>query len=482
MPPKYPPTSPASPADRLTRRDLLGRAARGGVALLLPSLIGQTNLGHAMPVPDRFATRGPARAKRIIYINLVGGASHVDLFDPKPLLSHQHGQPCPDELFRGKRFAFIQQRPSLMGSPWFFAPSGKSGIQISSLLPGLRTIADRITLIRSMTTDEFNHAPAQLLLQTGIGRSGRPSIAAWLDYALGSENPDLPHSAVIVRGNYPGAGGALWGSGFLPSVYQGVEFRNSGPPVLFLADPPGVPRSSRRRVVDTVIALNALQFQAVGDPEIDARSRQYDLAYRMQTSIPEATDLTREPEGTRTRYGVRLGESNFGNDCMIARRLVERGVRFVQLVNSGWDHHEQIANELPRKCREIDRGATALVEDLAERGLLADTLVVCATEFGRTPMSQTMGGTGAKVIPGRDHQPGAFSVWVAGGGFKPGMAYGKTDPWGASVVSDPVHVHDLNATLLACLGLDHERLTYFFLGREHRLTDVHGRVVQALLA
>ncbi len=474
-------TSPNS-VRLLRRRRFLRAAALTGGALALRPALSASGLGLAAPqAPPIFRIR--QRAKRIIYINLVGGASHIDLFDPKPFLARHHGEPCPDELFKGKRFAFIKQQPTLMGSPWFFQPSGQSGIEISSLLPELRKIVDRITLIRSMTTDEFNHAPAQLLLQTGSGRSGRPSLASWIDFALESENPDLPHAAVIVRGNYPGAGNALWGNGFLPGTYQGTELRSSGSPVLFLSDPPGVSRASRRGVVNAVLALNRLQFETAGDPEIETRSRQYDLAYRMQESIPEATDLSLESPETLALYGADLETSNFGNDCLQARRLIERGMRFVELVNSGWDHHEQIAAELPKKCREIDRAAAALVLDLAARGLLSETLIVCATEFGRTPMAQTMGGTGLQyVVAGRDHQPHAFSIWVAGGGFKEGFAYGTTDEFGASVVSNPVHIHDLNATLLHCLGVDHEHLTYFFQGRNYRLTDVGGNVVEALLA
>lgn len=461
----------------LTRRTLLASLGAGLGSVALGSLLRGTARASDAP-----STHFPARAKRVIYLHMVGGFSHVDLVDPKPMLRERHGEPCPDSLFEGKRFAFIKDRPTILGALREFRPSGSSGVEISNLLPGLQGIVDKVTLIRSMQTNEINHGPAQLLLLTGFPRFGRPSFGAWMSYGLGSENEDLPAFVALVHGNYPGAGNAVWGSGFLPSDHQGVELRAKGEPVLFLDDPDGVDRAARRRLVDTIGEMNRIEHAEYGDPEILARIRQYEMAFRMQTSVPEAMDLSTEPDDAYELYGARRGEASFARNCLLARRLVERGVRFVQLFDSGWDNHNGIAGRLPVKCGEVDRPASALVLDLERRGLLDETLVVFSTEFGRTPMAQAVNGLGQKAAPGRDHHVDAFSVWMAGGGTKPGLVYGETDEFGYDVVRDPVHVHDMNATILHLLGIDHERLTYRYQGRDFRLTDVHGEVVHDLIA
>ncbi len=462
--------------ESLTRRALLAGMGAG---------LGSIALG-GLPRRDGFAaetgTHFAPRAKRVIYMHMVGGFSHIDLVDPKPVLRELDGQVCPDSLFEGKRFAFIKDRPKIMGARHAFTRSGEAGVEISDLLPGLQGVVDKISLVRSMRTNEINHGPAQLLLLTGFPRFGRPSLGSWLGYGLGSENEDLPAFVSLVTGHYPGAGNAVWGSGFLSSEHQGVELRSRGEPVLFLERPPGVDVASRRRLVDAVGDLNRLEYAEYPDSEILARTRQYEMAFRMQASVPEAIDLASEPKHVLAAYGVEPGESSFARNCLLARRLVERGVRFVQLFDSGWDHHNGIEAKLPPKCREVDRASTALVNDLAERGLLDDTLVVFSTEFGRTPMAQAVNGLGGKAVPGRDHHVDAFSIWMAGGGVRAGYVHGATDEFGYEVVSDPVHVHDLNATILHLLGIDHERLTYRYQGRDFRLTDVHGDVVKSLLA
>ncbi len=425
----------------------------------------------------------PARAKRVIYLHMVGGTSHIDLFDPKPLLTRYDGKPCPPEFVEGKRFAFLRGDPEIRASPYEFERAGASGMELSNLLPHHHEIADQITLVRSAQTDEFNHTQAQLFLLTGFGRFGRPSLGSWLSYGLGSVNADLPAFVSLVPSNYPGAGNAVWGSGFLPTVHQGVEFRSEGEPVLFLGDPPGIDRSARREMLDSVNRLNRLELEEFDHPEIETRIQQYEMSFRMQASVPGVMDIADEPDSVLEAYGADKSQPSFANACLLARRLVERDVRFVQIFDSGWDHHTGIDAFLPVSCKKVDRPVAALVRDLAERGLLEDTLVVFATEFGRTPMAQSIGMGGEKAGQvGRDHHSDAFSVWLAGGGVKAGHVFGETDDFGFEVTRDPAHVHDLNATILHLLGLDHERLTYRFQGREYRLTDVHGEVLPGLLA
>ena len=351
-----------------------------------------------------------------------------------------------------------------------------------ALLPHLATVADDIAVVRSLHTEEINHAPAQMFLHTGFGRGGRPSLGSWVAYGLGSEGQELPAYVLLLSGPAAGAGTSLWSAGFLPSVYQGVPFRTSADPVPFLSNPKGQGPADRRRILDAVQELNRAQLADVGDPEIATRISQYELAFKMQSSVPELMDVSKESAATLARYGAVPGKASFAGNCLLARRLVERGVRLVELYDSDWDHHGDLATRLPSKCRDVDRPMAALVADLKQRGLLDETLVVWGSEFGRTPLRQGVSGDGAATKPGRDHHKDAYTVWLAGGGIKPGISYGKTDDLGFNVAEAPVHVHDLNATVLHLLGLDHERLTFKYQGREFRLTDVHGQVVRGLLA
>ena len=470
-----------------TRRAFLRRSGLGLGAIALRSLLhreltaapSQNSIQNPLaPHPSHF----PARAKRIIYLHMVGAPSQLDLFDHKPALQAYDGKPCPDAFIQGKRFAFLRGHPTLAASRFNFARHGRSGHEISELLPHLAKVADDITIVKSLHTDEFNHAPAQLFLHTGFGRLGRPSFGSWVTYGLGSENTDLPAYVVLLSGPLAGAGTSLWSPGFLPSVHQGVQFRSSGEPVLFLNNPEGHSPTDRRQVLDTVQRLNQAQLADVGDPEIATRINQYEMAFRMQTSVPELMDISKESPATLDLYGARPGRASFANNCLLARRLIERGVRIVQLYDADWDHHANLATSLPRKCQDVDQGMAALVTDLKQRGLLDDTLVIWGGEFGRTPMGQTDSGAGAATKVGRDHHKDAFTMWLAGGGVKPGVTYGQTDDLGYAVAAQPVHVHDLNATILHLMGLDHQRLTYRYQGRDFRLTDVHGKLVSGLLA
>lgn len=425
----------------------------------------------------------PPRAKSVIFLHMVGAPSHLDLFDHKPELKRLNGKLLPDELWRGLRLAFIRNRPSLLASPYRFRRCGESGIELSELLPHLAGVADELAVIKTLHTEHFNHAPAQLFFETGFGRFGRPSMGAWITYGLGSENHNLPAFVVLLTGPIAGAGNSLWGSGFLPSVYQGIELRSSGDPVLFLSDPPGMPREDRRRIIARVNRLNRVHLADIGDPEIATRIAQYEMAFRMQAAVPEVMDIAREPKHIHQMYGTEPGKASFANNCLLARRLVERGVRFVQLFDSGWDHHSNVFTNLPKKCREVDRPIAALIRDLKQRGLLEETLVVWGAEFGRTPMLQGQKGDG--TVPrnaGRDHHKDAYTVWMAGGGVKGGVVYGATDEIGFRPVEKPMHVRDFHATLLALLGIDHERLTYRFQGRPFRLTDIGGHIARDLFA
>jgi hypothetical protein len=471
---------------QMTRRQFFKRTgfSFGSIALgtlLAESFTKAAAAGSTNPLgvrPPHF----PARAKHVIYLHMVGAPSQLDLFDHKPALEKYDNQPCPREFIEGKRFAFLRGHPNIAASKYHFSQHGQSGQEISELLPNLAKVADDLAIIKSVRTEEFNHGPAQLFLHTGFGRLGRPSFGSWVTYGLGSENENLPAYVVLLSGPLAGAGTNLWSTGFLPSSYQGVQFRSTGDPVLFLSNPAGHSRADRRRLLDAVSELNQQSLSQMGDPEIATRIGQYEMAFRMQTTVPELADLTQEAPETLLNYGAQPGQASFANNCLLARRLVERGVRMVQLYDSDWDHHNDLATKLPKKCHEVDRPMAALVRDLKQRGLLDETLVIWAGEFGRTPMQQLDSGTGTPTKPGRDHHKDAFTIWLAGGGVKPGVAYGKTDDFGYSIVESPVHVHDLNATVLHLLGLDHEQLTYKYQGREFRLTDVHGKVVQGLLS
>jgi len=473
----------------ITRRHFFRQVGTGAGIAALATLLGSDTAISAPPSPKRRGGQGgeviPAKAKRVIYLFMAGAPSQIDLFDHKPKLVQHNGQPIPEEIVKGERFAFIKGTPKLLGSPHAFARHGKSGQEISALLPHLAGVADDIAIIRSMQTDQFNHAPAQIFCNTGHALPGRPSMGAWLSYGLGSANRDLPGFVVLLSGqNNPDGGKACWGSGFLPTLHQGVEFRSKGDPVLFVSDPAGIDRAARRASLDALKDLNQAHLADYGDPEIATRIAQYELAYRMQASVPELMDLSKETPETLALYGAEPGKATFANNCLLARRLAERDVRFIQLYHRGWDHHgEQMATDLntglPRLCKEVDQASAALLTDLKQRGLLEDTLVVWGGEFGRTPMNEERDGS--KFL-GRDHHPKAFSIWMAGGGVKPGITLGATDELGYNVTEDPVHVHDLHATMLHLLGIDHTRLTYTFQGRRFRLTDVHGNVVSKLLA
>ncbi len=422
------------------------------------------------------------KAKHVIYLHMIGAPSQLDLFDYKPLLQKLDGQKCPEELTKGKRFAFIGGEMTLAGTEFQFKRHGQSGLELSELLPNLGSIADDICVVRSLHTNEINHAPAQMFLHTGFGQGGRPSMGSWVTYGLGSENRDLPSYVVLLSGPAGGAGSTLWSTGFLPSVHQGIQFRGSGEPVLFLTNPQGHGSQDRRRVLDAVKALNEQQLATVQDPEIATRISQYEMAYRMQASVPELMDISREDPRTLEMYGAKPGAASFANNCLLARRLIERGVRMVQLFDSDWDHHGGLAKRLREKAKDVDQPMAALVRDLKQRGLLDETLVVWGAEFGRTPLRQGVNADGTKTSAGRDHHKDAYTMWMAGGGIKPGTSYGRTDDYGFNIAENPVHTHDLNATLLHLLGLDHERLTFRYQGRDYRLTDVHGELVSGIVA
>jgi hypothetical protein len=435
---------------------------------------------HALGGREAWAsTGGPhhrARAKNVIYLFMAGAPSHLELFDHKPQLAKFSGTLPPPELIKGYRAAFINPSSKLLGPKFPFARHGKCGAELSELLPNLAHVVDDIAIVKSMATDAFNHAPGQIMMNTGAQQFGRPSFGAWTLYGLGSESRDLPGFVVFSSGSKgPSGGNSNWGCGFLPTLYQGVQFRGTGDPVLYLSNPPGVDADLQRDSLEAVKALNARRLDVVGDPEIATRIASFEMAHRMQTSAPEVMDISKEPKEMLDLYGAEPGKSSFANNCLLARRLVERGVRFVQLFHEAWDQHGNLVKDLKKNCANTDRASAALVMDLKQRGLLEDTLVIWGGEFGRTPMVQ--GGD-----DGRDHHPNAFTMWFAGGGIKPGITIGETDDFGFNATVDRVHVHDLHATLLHLLGFDHTKLTYRFQGRDFRLTDVHGKLVTKLLA
>ncbi|MDB4384386.1 DUF1501 domain-containing protein [bacterium] len=469
------------------RRSFLQKSGFGFGGAALASLMNQDAAASTNDPLAKLGLHHAPKAKRVIYIHLVGAPSHLDLFDFKPELQKRTGELCPDEFFDLNQLAFIREQPNLLGTPkddrFAFKKCGQSGTEISNLLPKLQSMADEICFIKTLHTEQFNHAPAQMFALTGFERFGRPSIGSWASYGLGSENQNLPGFVVLITGQVLGAGNSAFGSGFLPTIHQGVEFRSKGDPVLFLSNPDGVSHAERKLVVDAVKDLNQVALDDVGDPEIATRISQYEMAYRMQTSVPELMDIKSEPQHIHEMYGTKPGESSFANNCLLARRLVERGVRFVQLFDQGWDHHGGVFNSLPKKARQVDQPIAALLRDLKERGLLEDTLVVWNAEFGRTPMAQGATGDGSKLSKaGRDHHKEAYTVWMAGGGTKRGNVYGETDELGYGIAKDPVYVHDFNATILHLLGIDHERLTFRYQGRQFRLTDVHGEPVKGILA
>ncbi|MBL8851636.1 MAG: DUF1501 domain-containing protein [Planctomycetaceae bacterium] len=478
--------------DRFSRRAFLSRSSAGVGSLALASLLSQSSQASATsatPLPG--VSHYPARAKHLIFLFMAGAPSQIDLFDYKPKLNEFDGRTADRELLGDVRFAQLRPRnpnaPSkLLGSPYKFRQHGESGALVSELLPHIAGVVDDLSFLKGMKFDEqvFDHPFAQLTLLTGAPLEGRPSLGAWLSYGLGSENANLPAFIVLMSNLLPRGGSGTSSSGFLPSVHQGVPFNCHGDPVLFLANPPGVTADARRRSVETINSLNALRRDLIGDPEISTRIAAFELACRMQTSAPELVDLTREPKHILELYGAEPGKQSFANNCLLARRLIEQGVRTVQLVDLDWDHHgdtpaRDLMGALPRQCASVDRAVAALLSDLKQRGLLEETLVVWGAEFGRTPIDERRPGT---IHLGRDHHPFAGTFWMAGAGIKPGQTLGATDELGFMAVERPTEVFDVQATILHLMGLDHERLTYRTQGRDFRLTDVYGSVIGELLA
>ena len=467
-----------------TRREFFSQAGLSIGSLGLASLLNQhgsaapskASLNPLTPRPTHFAPK----AKAVIYLFMAGGPSQIELFEDKPLLRKLSGQTPPESFMQGKRFAFLKGDETLLGPKQKFGRYGDSGAELSDLLPYHRDIADDVCFIKGMHTDVFNHGPAKMFMQTGSPQPGRPSMGSWVTYGIGSESQNLPGFVVLQSGpRGPRAGSALWASGFAPTTYQGVPFRGQGDPILNLQNPPGIDPSLQQSFTEKVAQLNQMRFEAVGDPEIQTRIAAYEMAYRMQSSSPELMNLADEPQHVLDMYGAEPGGASFANNALLARRLVERGVRFVQLYHTSWDQHggaESLEKELPLRCKQVDQASAALIKDLKAHGMLDDVLVIWGGEFGRTPMGERRKPTG------RDHHADAYTMWLAGGGVKPGITHGKTDELGLSVEEHPVHVHDLQATILHLLGLDHERLTFRFQGRDFRLTDVHGKVVREILA
>jgi hypothetical protein len=478
----------------ISRRHFLWESAAGIGSVALASLLGSCTRQGSNPiaslVSDPMSPRAPhfpAKAKSVIFLHMAGAPSQLELFDYKPELLKLHNKLCPPSLLEGKRFAFIRGTPKMLGPQANFMQRGDAGAWVSNHLPHFATIADEVSFLKGVYTDQFNHAPAQLFVQTGSPRLGRPSIGSWVTYGLGSENNNLPGFVVLTSGGKtPDAGKSVWGSGFLPSIYQGVQCRSEGDPVLFLSDPHGVTRDLKGKEIDAINEVNKLHHKEFNDPETLTRISQYEMAFRMQISVPEVMNINKEPAYIHELYGTSPGKSSFANNCLLARKLVEQGVRFVQLFDWGWDSHgtdENLAIDIGfrNKCLEIDRAMTALILDLKQRGLLDETLVVWGGEFGRTPMQENRENVTNPFL-GRDHHVEAFTMWMAGGGIKKGVSYGETDEIGYYPVSGKVSVHDIQATLLNQLGLDHERLTYQFQGRPFRLTDVSGKVIQEIVA
>jgi hypothetical protein len=474
------------PIRNATRRRFLRQCATGMGSLALASLLDDKLMAAETRRLPGVPTVGPhfaPKAKNIIYLFQSGGPSHLDLFDPKPELSKRSGQQVPEELVKNIRLAQIGKNASLLGSPYKFARHGKSGVWLSELLPHMRSIVDDVCFVQGFYSEAFNHDPATLFMNTGAQLSGRPAMGSWFSYGLGSENKDLPAFVVLMTGVGQPLTNAAWGSGFLPTMHQGVTLRSQGDPVLFVSNPAGMGSQRRRESLDVLRDLNQSRFDLLRDPEIQTRIEAYEMAYRMQTSVPEVMDISRETPAVHEAYATTPGRASFANNCLLARRLVERGVRFVQLYHRGWDHHGgpdgNLVFDLKKRCAETDQPAVALVKDLKERGLLDETLVLWGGEFGRTPMMQ---GAMRPDQVGRDHHPHGYTVWMAGGGIKPGIVHGATDEFGFYAVENKVHVHDLHATILHLFGIDHLKLTYRFQGRDFRLTDVHGDVVKGILA
>ncbi len=487
-------SSPLTSLQHVTRRHFLQDCAAGlgtiGLATLqAPRATASSGSGGGAVNP--LAPRAPhfaPRAKNVIYLHMAGSPSQLDLFEYKPELAKLNGQDCPQQFLKGQRFAFIRGVPKLLGPQFSFARHGDSGAWVSDRLPHFAKVVDKVSFIRTMQTDQFNHGPAQLMVHTGNQNLGYASFGAWATYGLGSENQNLPGFVILLSGgHFPDAGKSVWGAGFLPTMYQGVQCRSTGDPVLFLSNPPGIDRDLRKRVVDAIADVNRQTYEEFGDPETLSRIAQYELAYRMQMSASDTMDLSKEPAYIHELYATRPGEERFANNCLLARRLVERGVRFVQLFDWGWDSHGSDESEalnvgFKRKCQALDQPMAALLVDLQQRGLLDETLVVWSGEFGRTPMRENRGGKEMPFV-GRDHHPHAFTIWLAGAGVKPGFSYGETDPIGYAPVGPAVQIRDLHATMLHLLGLHHDKLTYPFQGLDQKLTGVKpARVIEEILA
>ena len=478
-----------------TRRHFLRESAMGLGALALGSLLGCSSSSSktvenvfdpANPLMPRMPMF-PGKAKSVIYMHMAGAPSQLELFDYKPELMKLDGQECPPSLLEGKRFAFIRGVPKMLGPQASFRQYGQSGAWVSENLPHFSTVVDEVSFLKAMTTDQFNHAPAQLLMHSGSARLGRPSMGSWVTYGLGTENQNLPGYVVLTSGGkFPDAGKSVWGSGFLPSVYQGVQCRSEGDPVLFIKDPEGIDRDLRKASIEAINEVNKYEYDEFRDPEILSRISQYEMAYKMQISVPEVMNINSEPDYIHQMYGTQPGKPAFANNVLLARKLVEKGVRFVQLFDWGWDTHGtsedgSIDIGLVNKCRQVDKAMTALILDLKQRGLLEETLVVWGGEFGRTPMQENREGK-QNIFKGRDHHAEAFTIWMAGGGIKKGVSHGETDEIGYTAVSGKTEAFDLQATILNQLGFDHEKFVYHFQGRPFRLTDVGGKVVHDIIA
>lgn len=467
------------------RRWFLSQCGIGLGTVALAELLGGTptssaaetsTTGTMAPKEPHF----PGKAKAVIQLFMCGAPSQLELFDEKPALKRLEGQPLPPSIIGDQRYAFIQPDAAVLGPQYKFGRHGQSGAEISEAMPHLAKVADRLCFIKSMHTDQFNHAPAQLFFNSGFSQPGRPSLGSWAVYGLGAETNDLPAFVVMSTGAGISGGSALWSSGFLPTHYTGVQFRSQGDPILNVNSPPGVSAQLQQETFDLILKLNRKRLEVVGDPEIATRIASFEMASRLQTSAPELMDFGKESQETLDLYGCDPAKPSFARSCLLARRMVQRGVRYINIFHSGWDAHSDVVGNVRRNCKTTDQGSAALVEDLARLGMLDETLVVWGGEFGRTPMVESNPALGRKL--GRDHHPQAFTMWLAGGGIKPGMTMGTTDEFGFHVTEAPVHIHDLQATLLHCLGFDHERLTYHHAGRDFRLTDVHGHVVDGILA
>ena len=472
---------PQHPLQGSTRRHFFRECGVGVGKIALASLLcspafGATRKNPLAPQPSHFGTK----AKHVIYLFMAGAPSQLDLFDHKPVLTKFDGQPIPAEIVKDQRYAFIQPDANLMSSRFKFGRHGQSGAEMSELLPHLATVADDIAIVRSVHTDQFNHAPAQLFMNTGSPLQGRPCIGSWATYGLGSLADDLPGFVVLNSGAGISAGASNWSCGFLPTEYQGVPFRSQGSPILNVNSPDGIDPAMQRHNIDLINQLNQHRLDTLADPEIGARINAYEMAYKMQSSAPDLIDFSQESQETLDLYGADPSKPSFANNCLLARRMVERGVRFVNCYHGSWDHHSDVAGGLKGKCRETDQACAALITDLKRRGLLEDTLVIWGGEFGRTPMVESIAALGRSM--GRDHHPQAFTMWLAGGGIKAGQTIGATDDLGFNIAERPIHVHDMQATILHLMGMDHEKLTFNYQGRDFRLTDVFGNVVQELIA